>query len=842
MNPEKFLENFSTHLKNTIARAISLAAGFGHADVTPVHLLLSLTDQKGCIAGEILARVGIDREAITSFLESTTISATEEAPAGSVTATLPTLNLAAKQTLERAMLLAYEREHTYVGTEHLLYGIVAGREKSILALLKNRSVDQKAIVSEIETILQSTSKFPEIDDVREVMEQLKDIVGSNDEPAAPERQQKQKKNPSAIDVFTTNLTHRQMQKQIDPVIGREKEIERIIHILSRRTKNNPILVGEPGVGKTAIIEGLAKRIAAGDIPDILKRKKILSLDLTLLIAGTIYRGEFEARLKQLIDELGNHPDSILFIDEIHNIIGAGSNQGTMDAANILKPALARGQLRCIGATTLDEYKKHIAQDPALERRFQAIMVEEPSKDDTIAILHGIKKYYEDFHHTTITDEAIQTAVDVSTRYIHDNFLPDKAIDLIDEASALVRTKEYGSQKNDGYTALEYALEECRQKKEDAIHKERFEDAIRFKEQEKKLHAKLHALEKDATKQKKKPRKKVLPGDVMHVLSNKLNIKEEFITTDEWTELRAVEDRIRARIVGQDAIVTTVIETLQQASLRLQKNKRPLASFLFAGPSGVGKTELAKVLAEEVYHDPAALIKFDMSEFAEAHGVSKLLGSPAGYIGHKERNRFTDEIKKRPYAVILFDEFDKAHPDVQKLLYQILDEGELTDSNGKKIHFHHAIIILTTNIGAEFFKSAGIGFGRDHTSRARLISKGTDELIRSKLKETFQSALLGRINQICIFSPLTNEQVQSIVRHHLDAFIKELRSSRAVTIVPDAAAIETIARSVYNDDTGVRNVEYTLQHILQKALNQILHERKRKKQYTLLHDAGTYHLR
>jgi len=838
LNSEQLFKRFSTHLRNAVAKSISIATSLSHAEVNPLHILLALNEEEGSIAKETLHKVGFNKEIASEILASQpTLRPTQGETA---TAAMPDFSVPTKKILEKAMLIAYERNHKHVGTEHLLFAIVLSKDASVSLALKQNKIDTKAVEEQLENILQTTSHFPEMEDVSNMMSQIEDSLGKGENtetpPPAPTPQTK-RAQISALSVFTIDLTHKSAQRNITPVIGREKEIERIINILCRRNKNNPVLVGEPGVGKTAIAEGLAKKIAEGQVPDILKNKKILALDLPLLIAGTIYRGEFEARLKQIIDEMARSSDYILFIDELHNIIGAGTSQGAMDAANILKPALARGSLRCIGATTIDEYKKYIAADPALERRFQAVQIEEPSIEDTKKILAGIKKYYEDFHNTLIADEAITSAVMLSERYIHDNFLPDKAIDLIDEACASVRTRQKMTALQNKLHNLKTDWEKTQDAKEEAITNEHFEKALDLKKKIGDIETDIVELEKKIRKGKKTPQQKVLPEDIAKVLSNKLNTDISTLLADEWEELDKLVPKLKEKIIGQDAVIDTIIKQLRQARLGLKNNKKPLASFFFVGPSGVGKTELAKILAKELYHDEKSLVRLNMSEFSEQHSTSKILGSPAGYVGHKERNYFTDEVRKRPYSVVLFDEIDKAHADVTKLLLQILDEGELTDSAGKKTSFQHSIIILTTNLGAEFFKSAGIGFGKvdKHNTKER------DANVISKLKEVFSSALLSRLSSVCVFSPLNQTDIEKIISLHLAELNEQLQKAQKLSIKAEAATLRALSESAYNVDTGARNVEKTVQDLIQELVIGVLRDEKHKTAYNLTKKNGVFKL-
>lgn len=841
MRPEKFIENFSTHLKNIIASSISLATRLGHDSVTPTHILFSITGEPGSIGAEILYRTKLNVDRLAEYLESLPKTVQTETPTKPVA--LPELDKSAKMALEKAMLLAYERKHNYIGTEHLLYGLIKINNKELIGLFKEKNIKSKAMLEEIEHVLQSTSHFPDMENINETTDQMQDIADlQNPNLNIPLSKPKSGNQPAgALGMFTTNLTDKVQAAKFDPVIGREKEIDRLIHILSRRTKNNPVLVGEPGVGKTAIVEGFAKRISEGSVPDILKKKKVLSLDLTLLISGTIYRGEFESRLKQIIDEVSNKPDYILFIDELHNIIGAGSNQGTMDAANILKPALSRGLLHCIGATTRDEYTKHISSDPALERRFQSINVEEPSTSDTLHILKGIKIYYEKFHHVNFTDDALDAAVEMSNRYVHDNFLPDKAIDLIDEAAAYVRSKRKSTTIQQKYDNLEKKRDEYIEQKYRAIHDEKFDEACDLKEKAEALEKKINIIKAQLDESKTPAREKVSKVDVAHILSNRINIPIDFLLSNEWDRLQNLSENIKKNIIGQDQAVDQLTQTLHQSYLRLSNKKRPFASFIFAGPSGVGKTELAKVLAKELYQDEKSLIKLDMSEFSEQHSVSRLLGSPAGYIGYKERNRFTDQLQQKPYAVLLFDEFDKAHIDVQRLLLQILDEGELTDGHGKKIHLHHSIIILTTNLGADLFRSTGIGFGSSEKNNATSLDEKLKSTILNKLKEELGASLFSRIQTTCLFSPLQHEHVQEIIRKNLAEMNESLKTKQQLEIIPDTSAITNLALRAHTIDTGVRNADKIIQEIVHDLVIKILQQKKRKKEYTLTQVENQYKL-
>ncbi len=850
MNPDQLLDKLSSHLKHVVGNAITLASTLGHTSVAPIHMLSALLSEKGSIAHHILTKEGATPEYLDTYLsalgnerEHTDVPSKTETP----TATLPNLSNISRSLLEKAMLLAYEYANTYVGTEHLLFAITQIDDNHIARSFAHWKIEIRTIESNVHTVIENTNHFPDIADMTDVMEDMNDALeGLPHMPPQgmkipfqknPQSRGSESRKQTPLDLFTTDLTHADIQSRIDPVIGREKEIERVINILGRRTKNNPILIGEPGVGKTAIVEGLAKRIFEGTVPDVLRKKKILTLDLTLLIAGTIYRGEFESRLKQIIDDVQARPDVILFIDEIHNIIGAGSNQGTMDAANILKPALARGQLRCIGATTLDEYKKYITSDPALQRRFQSVHVDEPSTAETLHILEGVKKQYEQFHHVHIPKKSLELAVELSTKYIHDNFLPDKAIDIIDEAAASVRAGQTDHPLMKKLDGIEKKLKECTRIKEQVILKEDYTVAMNVKKQEELLQKELDALKKDIADITPQQKKHVTKLHIARVVASRLHIDVDHILKDGMRRLADMQHVLSELILGQEHVIQDVGTALEQATLGIGSTKGPFASLLFAGPSGVGKTELAKQLAKQLYLSEDALIRLDMSEFAEQHGISKLLGSPAGYVGHKERNRFIDEIKKRPYAVVLFDEIDKAHPDVIRLLLQILDEGHITDSTGTRISFTHATIILTTNIGASLYRSSGIGF--DDTIEVQRTR--VEQAIHGQLKEHFGPELLGRLDTVSIFSPLTEAIIKRIIKKHTAHIANTMQEKNGMTLKLEKNALEQLVKDGYNEEMGARMVEKTVEKTLTTLLTNVMKEKKKKRMYTIHNNGTSYSL-
>lgn len=835
MTPQKLIDNFSTHLKSVIARAISYASFLNHAVVEPLHLLTTLAEEKGSVGAEILKKSGIDAETLRG--QGATLILAPQAAAEDKKA-LPDLSPHSRQAMEKALLLAYDHGHNYIGTEHLLYGLMQTEDSGLETAFDSLGVDRTTLNEYLDATIHQAGRTGETEEVAEMFSELTQADESsegqiNSPKSRVSKHPKKERAASALEYFTVNLTQPAVEKKLDPVIGRDQEIDRLINILSRRSKNNPVLIGEPGVGKTAIVEGLAKRIVSGDVPPVLRRKKILSLDLTLLIAGTIYRGEFEARLKQVIDELATKPNCLLFIDEIHNIIGAGSNQGTMDAANILKPALARGQLRCIGATTFDEFKKHITNDPALERRFQPIFVSEPNTADTVKILDGVKVYYENFHQVQFDGDAIATAVTLSNRYIHDQYQPDKSLDLLDEAAAAVRVHQPATAQDNAKQKLEQQLETAEAAKSKAISEEKLSAALKYKQQIATLQKKLKALDSKTKSSKRKPM--VTSVDIAAVVAQRTGTNAKTILRDELEQLTAVRAAVAKAIVGQTAAQEVIFKTLERAFVGLNRPRKPLASLLFAGPSGVGKTECARQLAEALYHDPAALIKLDMSEFGEGHSVSKLLGSPAGYVGYKERNRFTDEVRRRPYSVVLFDEIDKAHPDVRKLLWQILDEGELTDASGKKTNFAHAIIILTTNVGAQTLQQGDLGFGGKNNpgqSQSRL---------QSTLKDELGAALVNRLDAVCPFYPLSTEELLRVAQQAVSELSAQLKTARQITLSAEDEAVQKLINELGPSERGARNVRHAIEQLVPDLLLPVLRQRRVKKHLTLTHKANSFAL-
>lgn len=812
MQPD-ILNKFTSHLKHTLQHAAALAIEFGNRSINPEHLLYGLAEAKGGIAFEILTRSGFDVAKLKNDIRERNDAAPAAVPltVGDLRFSLP-----AKRALEKAVLVAGQFEHKYVGTEHLLWGILEINDATIDKVITDHKIDPQETKRHLQLVLRSTSKFP---DISGFFESMRDVEPAGVPPSGVATTRERQKG-SALEFFTTDLTNASLQKKIDPVIGREKEIERLIHIVSRRTKNNPVLIGDPGVGKTAIVEGLAKKIMKREVPDALLNKRLMTLDLAMVVAGTIYRGEFESRLKQIIDELKADPNIILFIDELHTIVGAGSASGSMDAANILKPALAKGSIRVIGATTLDEYKKHIEGDAALERRFQPIIVSEPTPDETVQILKGIRTNYEKYHHVGITEEAIQAAVELSERYVQDKYLPDKAIDLIDEASSKVKVEAKGTNQTKRIRLLDDELIALRQKKHQAVTGEDFDHALAFKQQESALEAKLAKLREQESRALPQSLGSIGAKEIAEVVSRITGIPLADIVKAERDRLMSLEQLLTAHIVGQDEAIRSIADSIRRSRAGLSNPNRPIGSFIFLGPSGVGKTETAKEIARTIYGDEKSLIRIDMSEFGESFNVSKLIGAPAGYVGYREGNKFTDAVKHRPYSVVLFDEIEKAHPDVFNILLQILDDGHISDATGKTVNFKNTIIIMTSNIGLPSFnRAAAIGFGSDQDGPQAVLDEKYDEVKTVQLKELereFRPEFLNRIDKIIVFRPLNLKAVERIVDLQFREIVERVKRQRVkIELTPNARKL--VARKGFSPDQGARAIRRVLQDEVESPL-------------------------
>lgn len=806
------LNKFTANLKNTLVRAINLSIRLKHPKVLPLHLLISLSEQNGSVANEILEKNQLSTERLQQWLERI------QWPEAQKLYTLPQLAPEAVRVLEHAAVVAFEHQHKYIGTEHLLISLLELPDPLLERLYKAHELNLNVLKKNTLTILKSTSRFPDLtalfrEELNEV-EQLK---------TAEQKTEQTKSTTPALDFFSTNLTESAIQKNIDPVIGRAEEIDRLIHILSRRTKNNPVLLGEPGVGKTAIVEGLAKRILERSVPSILLDKKIYRLDLGLVVAGTMYRGEFEARFKQITEELKDHPNIILFIDEIHTLIGAGGTGGNaMDAANILKPGLARGEIRCIGATTLQEYQKHIEADAALERRFQPIIVEEPPMDEAIQVLRGIKQSYETFHRVAISDAAIEAAVKLSVRYIQDKFLPDKAIDLLDEAAARYRIRRPANPLEQAAHDLAEKLKTVQQKKLALVKEEHFEEAITLKKTERDLKTQFDVMRQRLAKIDAKQLGVIGAEDIAAVVARITKIPVQELLSPEKKQLLDLELILNQAVVGQAEATKAVAEAIRRSRAGLMQTDRPIGSFLFMGPSGVGKTELAKTLARTVFGDVKNIVRIDMSEFSEGFTVSKLIGAPAGYVGYKEGAKLTDQIRHKPYSLILLDEIEKAHRDIFNILLQILDEGHLTDAAGKRVNFKNTIIIMTSNIGLrQFQEQVELGFNASHGQKVTRDYEHVKTQILKELHNHFRPELLNRIDKIVVFQPLPESAIESIVELQLTELVKRAQEKN-LTLSYNKSLVKHLAKIGYTPSEGARAIRRTIQeHIENRLAEQLL---------------------
>jgi len=798
------IEKFSNYFKNALVSAYKLTSELNQTLIEPEHILYGLLLQHGSIGSEILAKNKFKKETIERIIKKN-----KKEKASKI---MPALSDSSKKILKQAAIIASRYQHKYIGTEHLLLALI--KNENIRNFLISCKININDLERKLSSILKGTSKLADLTNSFESAAEFNNDF-EIEESKMPEPMGKTFDKNNILDFFAVNLTSRTMQKQIDPVIAREEEIERLIQILCRRTKNNPVLLGDPGVGKTAIVEGLAKKIMLNDVPDVLINKKIMSLDLGLLIAGTMYRGEFENRLKQIINEIKQNPDIILFIDELHNIIGAGSASGSLDAANILKPALARGQIRCIGATTLEEYKKNIEKDTALERRFQPIIISEPSRQKTIEILNGIKENYEIYHQVKITPQAIEAAVNLSARYLQDKFLPDKAIDLVDEAASKIKIINSNNGLLKKIKKTENYLSIIKDKKEKAILSENYEMALDLKDEEEKVIEKINKLKERQSINKSVVLGEITDKEIAEVISKTTGIPSENIISKEKDKLLNLEKLLAKKIIGQNKAIKTVADAIRRSFAGISDEHRPLASFMFLGPSGVGKTELAKVLAENLFNNKDSFIRIDMSEFSEKFNISKLIGSPAGYIGYREGNKFTDLIKKRPYSVILFDEIEKAHPDIFNLLLQILEDGHLTDAVGKKVNFKNTIIIMTSNTGLrELNKNVVWGF--DSSKNKETEFEEIKNKITKELKNQFRPEFLNRIDKTIIFNPLTKKDIESITKLQIKQ-LKNRLAEKNIKLDISPNVIKCIAEKSYDPNQGARSIRKKISDLIENNL-------------------------
>lgn len=761
-------DKFTNRAKQVIKLAKKEAQRLNHNYLGTEHLLLGLLKLGQGVAVNVLRNLGLDFDIVRQEVERLVGYGPEIQVYGD-----PALTGRVKKVFEFANEEAASLGHNYVGTEHLLLGLLRQTDGVAAQVLENLNVNlqevRKEVLKELETFNLQLPPSPQ---------------GSGNGQKMGEKAGIEKL--PALRAYGYDLTEMSRESKLDPVIGRKDEVERLILILCRRRKNNPVLIGEAGVGKTAIVEGLAQAIVKGDVPDNLRKKKLIALDLALMIAGTKYRGQFEERIKAVMEEIKKHGNILLFIDELHTIVGAGAAEGAIDASNILKPALSRGELQCIGATTLDEYRKHIEKDAALERRFQKIIVQPPSVNDTIEILRGLKKKYEEHHNVTITDEALIAAATLSDRYIHGRFLPDKAIDLLDEAGAKMRVSMMNQPQDLAH--LETEIEDTRRSKEKAISNQEYEKAARLRDDEKKLREKLQALRTEWETNKEEH---ILPVDeeaVAQVVASQTRIPVTQLTEAETQKLLKMEEILRSKIIGQDDAVDVVCRAIRRGRTGIKDPNRPTGSFLFLGPTGVGKTHLARLLATHMYGGEDALIQVDMSEYMEKFAVSRMTGSPPGYVGHEEGGQLTEQVRQRPYCVVLFDEIEKAHPDVMDLLLQILEEGRLTDSFGRKVDFRHAIVIMTSNLGADLIRrSTELGF---HAKAGGALDyKSIREKIEGAVKKHFKPEFLNRLDGTVIFHPLNEVALEEIVHLEIDKVRKRLEQRHVfMEISHDAIAL------------------------------------------------------
>jgi ATP-dependent Clp protease ATP-binding subunit ClpC len=790
---------FTERARKVLSIAEQEALKLKHSYVGTEHILYGLIAEGQGIAARSLIDNGISKEVIESKIIDM-IGEGQNEVKGSIG-----LTPRSKKVLNLAMDEARKMGHNYIGTEHLLLGLIREGEGVAVRILMDLNSD-----------------------ISNIKEEVIDLLGGKS--SIKKKSKSSSRKTKNLDEYSRDLTEMAHENKLDPVIGRDKEINRVIQVLSRRTKNNPVLIGEPGVGKTAIIEGLAQMIISENVPELLLNKRVVSLDLSSLVAGSKYRGEFEQRLKAVINEIIESGDIILFIDEMHTLVGAGAAEGAIDAANILKPALARGELQAIGATTLDEYRKYIEKDAALERRFQSVLVEENSTEEAIDILKGLRDPYEAHHKVKITDQAIEDAVVLSHRYISDRFLPDKAIDLIDEAASKVRLSN--STRPPEFKELSQKLEEAEKEKEAAVKNQEFEKAARMRDREKSLKKELEELKNNWEDEKGKAEAVVTTEDIAEIVSSWTGIPVTKLEEAETERLLRLEEELHKRVIGQDEAINAVAEAVRRARAGLKDPKRPIGSFIFLGPTGVGKTELAKTLAETMFNDEDAMIRVDMSEYMEKHSVSRLVGSPPGYVGHDEGGQLTEPVRRRPYSVILFDEIEKAHPDVFNVLLQILEDGVLTDTHGRKVDFKNTIVIMTSNVGADFIeKQSQLGFKTDNDEKAN-YDKMKDNVM-SQLRKTFRPEFLNRLDEIIVFHSLNKEHIKKIVDLMLDD-LRERLNEKDIELEMSESAKTKLAEDGYDSEFGARPLRRTIQRQIENPLSiKILdHEFEEKKKITV----------
>jgi ATP-dependent Clp protease ATP-binding subunit ClpC len=776
-------ERFTERARQVVVLAQEEARGLKHNYIGTEHLLLGLLREEEGIAAQVLITLEVTLDEVRIQVAQI-VGTGDEAAAGQIPFTPR-----AKKVLELALREALSLGHNYIGTEHILLGLIKENEGVAARILLEFDADSEKIRNEI----------------------MRKLTGSARRTPVP--QSEQKKRIKLLDQFGRNLTKLAAEGKLDPVVGRETEIERVMQILSRRTKNNPVLIGEPGVGKTAVVEGLAQRISRNDVPELLKGKQIYTLDLAALVAGSKYRGEFEERLKKVMKEIYEHGEIILFVDELHNLVGAGAAEGAIDAASILKPALARGELQTIGATTLEEYRKYVEKDAALERRFQQIRVEEPSEEETVEVLKGLRDRYEAHHRIKITDEALKAAARLAARYISDRFLPDKAIDVIDEASSRMRIKTMTAPPQ--YRELEAEIETVRKEKEAAIEAQEFEKAANLRDKERKLSSRKRELAEEWKNDEGREVVAIGEEEIADIVSMWTGIPVFKLTEGESQKLLRMEGELHKRVIGQDPAVEAVSRAIRRARAGIKDPRRPTGSFIFLGPSGVGKTELARALAEFLFGDEDALLQVDMSEYMEKHSVSRLVGSPPGYVGYEEGGQLSEAVRRRPYSVVLLDEIEKAHPDVFNILLQILEDGRLTDAQGRTVDFRNTIVIMTSNIGAKTIsKGAPLGFA--HEEEAGMSHDEMKTRITGELKKTFRPEFLNRVDEVIVFHKLSRDDIKQIVDLMINRVGRQMQE-REVAIRLSEPAKELLAEKGYEPSLGARPLRRAIQQYVEDLL-------------------------
>ena len=789
------MQRFTDDAQRVLSFAQEAALELGHDYVGTEHVLIGLIKVKNGVAAKALNELGLSAETIIEDVEAHIGRGNKKASSVYMTPRV-------KHVLELAVEVANHMNHNYVGTEHILLGLLSDGGGVAVGILRNHNIRANDIVDTIRTIL-----------------------GSSDSASHSGEDRKDNSSLGELADFGTDLNESAKQGKIDPVIGRDKEIARVIQILSRRTKNNPVLIGEPGVGKTAIAEGLAQRIVNGNVPEILRNKRIISLSISSMLAGAKYRGEFEERLKKAIDEVQKHDDMIIFIDEIHTLVGAGATEGAMDAANILKPALARGEFQVVGATTLDEYKKHIEKDAALERRFQPVLVGEPSEEDALEILKGLRDRYEAFHKAKITDEALEAAVSLSSRYITDRFLPDKAIDVVDEAASKVRMKVFSAAPD--VKALETQLADVKKEKEAAVTAQEFEKAAEMRDEEKRIEKEINDKKK-AAKENSDAKLVVTDEDIASVVAQWTGIPVSKIAQEESESLLHLEEELHKRVIGQDEAVVAVSKAVRRARAGLKDPKRPIGSFLFLGPTGVGKTELARALAVALFGDETAMIRLDMSEYMEKHTVSRLVGAPPGYVGYEEGGQLTDAVRRKPYSVILLDEVEKAHADFFNILLQVLDDGRLTDSQGRTVDFRNTVIIMTSNLGAKALRkdSPELGFlaakkADSNTEDVSVVNfKEAKKSVMDSVKRHFRPEFLNRIDEMIVFHALTSNDLKQIVTILMDTVVKRL-GDMGLSLEISPAAMDLLVKEGSDFSMGARPLKRAIQRLIEDPISDLI---------------------